>query len=51
LRLRLTYLHNNSVEAGIVLLPEHYLHSSAANYTGLPEKLIDFILIAWALAV
>jgi putative transposase len=43
---RLNYLHNNPVEAGIVLSPEHYLYSSAANYAGLPEKLIDVILIA-----
>ena len=42
---RLDYIHNNPVEAGIVLSPEHYLYSSAINYAGLPEKLIDVILI------
>ena len=42
---RLDYIHNNPVEAGIVLSPEHYLYSSAVNYAGLPEKLIDVILI------
>ena len=42
---RLKYIHNNPVEAGIVLSPEHYLYSSAVNYAGLPEKLIDIILI------
>lgn len=42
---RLEYIHNNPVEAGIVLSPEDYLYSSALNYAGLPEKLIDVILI------
>ena len=42
---RLDFIHNNPVEAGIVLSPEHYLYSSAMNYAGLPEKLIDVILI------
>jgi putative transposase len=42
---RLNYIHNNPVEAGIVLSPEHYLYSSAINYAGLPEKLIDVILL------
>jgi putative transposase len=42
---RLDYIHSNPVKAGIVLSPEHYLYSSAINYAGLPEKLIDVILI------
>lgn len=42
---RLEYIHQNPVKAGIVLSPEHYLNSSAVNYAGLPEKLIDVILI------
>ena len=42
---RLNYIHNNPVEAGIVLSPEDYLYSSAINYAGLPEKLIEVILI------
>jgi putative transposase len=42
---RLEYIHNNPVKAGIVLSPEDYLYSSAMNYAGLPEKLIDVILI------
>jgi putative transposase len=42
---RLDYIHNNPVKAGIVLSPEHYLYSSAINYAGLPEKLIDVIFI------
>jgi hypothetical protein len=33
------------VEAGIVLRPEDYLFSSAINYAGMPEKLIEVILI------
>ena len=42
---RLQYLHNNPVEAGIVLSPEDYLYSSALNYGGRPEILIEVILI------
>lgn len=42
---KLDYVHDNPVNAGIVLSPEHYLYSSAINYAGLPEKLIDVILI------
>ena len=42
---RLNYLHNNPVEAGVVLSPENYLYSSAVNYASLPETLIDVILI------
>jgi REP element-mobilizing transposase RayT len=42
---RLNYVHQNPVEAGIVLSAEDYLYSSAVNYAGLPEKLIDVILI------
>lgn len=42
---RLDYIHNNPVEEEIVLSPEDYLYSSAINYAGLPEKLLDVILI------
>lgn len=42
---RLNYIHNNPVEAGIVLSVEDYLYSSAVNYAGLPEKLIEVVLI------
>lgn len=42
---RLNYVHDNPVKAGIVLSPEHYLYSSAVNYAGLPERLIDVNLI------
>lgn len=41
----LDYIHNNPVKAGWVLSPEDYLYSSAINYAGLPEKLIEVILI------
>jgi hypothetical protein len=42
---RIEYIHNNPVEAGIVLQPEHYLHSSAMAYAGLSKGLIDVVLI------
>ena len=42
---RLNYIHNNPVEAGIVMSPEEYLYSSAINYAGLPEKLIEVMLV------
>ena len=42
---RLNYVHQNPVEAGIVLSAEDYFYSSAMNYAGRPEKLIDVILI------
>ncbi|MCH7406550.1 hypothetical protein [Belliella aquatica] len=41
----LNYIHQNPVEAGIVLSPEEYLYSSAANYAGLPDSLIEVILV------
>jgi DNA modification methylase len=42
---KLNYIHNNPVEAGIVLSPEDYLYSSAVNYASRPEQLLDVILI------
>ena len=41
----INYIHNNPVKAGIVTDPVHYLYSSASNYAGLPETLIDVILL------
>ncbi|MEX8547505.1 MAG: transposase [Mucilaginibacter sp.] len=41
---KLDYLHNNPVAAGIVYEPEHYVFSSAINYTG-QMGLIDVLLI------
>jgi REP element-mobilizing transposase RayT len=43
-RQRLDYIHNNPVEAGLVLSPDQYTYSSAVNYAGLPERLLDVIL-------
>lgn len=37
---KLEYLHNNPVRAGFVVLPEHWLYSSATNYAGL-ESVIE----------
>jgi hypothetical protein len=31
---RLDYLHQNPVEAGLVVVPEHYQYSSAIDYAG-----------------
>lgn len=42
---RLRHIHHNPVEAGIVLEPEDYLYSSARNYAGLTDTLLDVILI------
>lgn len=42
---RLNYIHQNPVEAGIVLSPEDYLYSSAMNYAGKPEVLLDVMLL------
>lgn len=42
---KLDYIHDNPVEAGIVLSPEEYLYSSAKNYAGLGEYLINIEFI------
>jgi len=34
---KLSYVHTNPVESGIVLSAEEYLYSSAKNYCGMPE--------------
>jgi REP element-mobilizing transposase RayT len=41
---RLDYLHNNPVEEGIVEEPEHYVYSSARDYTGI-KGLLDIELL------
>ena len=33
-RQKLDYIHNNPVEAGSVAEPEHWLYSSAIDYSG-----------------
>jgi REP element-mobilizing transposase RayT len=41
---KLNYIHQNPVRAGIVLQPEHYLYSSALDYCGQKGLIdIDFI--------
>ncbi len=42
---RLEYLHNNPVEAGFVEKPEDWLYSSACDYCGRSNGLLDIILI------
>jgi len=42
---KLDYIHNNPLKAGIVLSPEDYLYSSAINYSGRPDKLLEVILL------
>jgi len=32
---KLDYIHNNPVKSGFVDEPEHYLYSSASDYSGL----------------
>jgi hypothetical protein len=41
---RIDYIHNNPVEAGIVLSPEEYLYGRALNYARKPEAL-DVMLV------
>lgn len=45
---KLTYLHENPVNAGLVENPEDYLYSSAQNYAG-RKGLLDVVLlsVAW----
>ncbi|MBX9784822.1 MAG: transposase [Chitinophagaceae bacterium] len=43
---RLTYLHENPVRSGYVLLPEHWLYSSAVDYYTTNQKgLLDLVLL------
>jgi len=42
---KLNYIHHNPVEAGIVLSSEEYLYSSAKNYAGMKEYLIEILYI------
>ena len=42
---KIDYIHQNPVEAGIVLSPENYLYSSAVNYSGRLEKLIELAVL------
>jgi hypothetical protein len=42
---KLNYIHQNPVKAGIVLRSEDFLYSSASNYAGIKENILDVIVI------
>ena len=42
---KLNYIHQNPVEEGIVLSSEAYLYSSAKNYAGMKDYLIEILYI------
>ena len=42
---RINYIHNNPVEAGFVCEPEHWKYSSAHDYCGGTQGLIDLIML------
>ena len=43
---RLTYLHENAVRSGYVLLPEYWLYSSAVDYYTTSQKgLLDIVFL------
>ncbi len=42
---RLDYIHDNPVRAGIVLSPDEYLYSSAKNYYGKKDYLLELMLL------
>lgn len=42
---RLNYIHNNPVEAGFVCEPEHWKYSSAHDYAGGTQGLIDLVML------
>lgn len=44
LKTKLDYIHNNPVRAGIVTEAEHYIYSSACDYSG-EKGLIDIIVL------
>ena len=35
------YIHNNPVKAGIVRVPEDYIYSSAGNYSGRSDNILE----------
>ena len=41
---KLDYIHNNTVEEGLVFRANHYMYSSAIDYAG-EKGLLDIILI------
>lgn len=42
---KINYIHNNPVKAGIVRKTEDYLYSSASNYAGFKDNLLDVIIV------
>jgi len=46
---KLNYVHYNPVESGIVGEPEHYKYSSAAQYLGIENGIIDIEIIDFGL--
>jgi putative transposase len=42
---RLRYIHENPVQSGFVEKAEDWLHSSAADYSGVRKGLVDLIFI------
>ena len=42
---KLEYIQQNPVKEGIVLSPDEYLYSSAKNYYGKKDYLLDVMLI------
>jgi len=46
---KVNYIHNNPVEAGFVIRPEHYLYSSAQDYSGQKGPVRVFLLNLHAL--
>ncbi len=42
---RLNYIHNNPVEAGFVCEPQHWKYSSAHDYCGGTQGLIDLVML------
>lgn len=42
---RLYYIHQNPVKEGIVRFPEEYLYSSAGNYAGRSDNVVEVMVI------
>lgn len=42
---RINYIHNNPMEAGFVCEPEHWKYSSAHDYAGGTQGLIDLVML------
>jgi hypothetical protein len=42
---KIGYIHNNPVEAGLVIYPEDYLYSSARDYSG-EKGILEGVIVA-----